>query len=90
MKLLYLWKTDPFEYEEWVELEMNKIVANSYNGDLTKTLNSKGILVDNLGVWGKKLLPEMLEIAIAKYGHWSLQELKEYKMSHGHCVQSRY
>jgi hypothetical protein len=89
-ELLYLWKTDPLQYEEWVELEMNKIVANAYQGDLTKTMNSKGILVDNLGVWGKKLLPEMLQIAIEKHGDMTTEELEEYKMSHGHCVMNKF
>lgn len=43
-----------------------------------------------MGVWGTKTLPEVLETAISKYGHFSDDELNDYKMSHGHCVKSKY
>lgn len=43
-----------------------------------------------MGVFGKKLLPEILEEAIKEFGHLTDAELKEYKMSHGHCVKSKY
>jgi 3'-phosphoadenosine 5'-phosphosulfate sulfotransferase (PAPS reductase)/FAD synthetase len=90
-ELLYLWRVWPFEYEEWVELEVNKIKANAYKGDLTKAVSQKtGKIVDNLGVWGKKLLPEMLIIAEEKYGHMTIEELEDYKMSHGHCVKNKF
>ena len=44
----------------------------------------------NLGVNGKKWLPQALQEATELYGHMTDQELNEYKMSHGHCVKSRY
>lgn len=37
-----------------------------------------------------RLLPEVLAAALAKYGHLSAEELDAHKMSHGHCVSSRY
>lgn len=77
-ELLYLYKFLPEWYYKWVELEAAKIAANTHAGD------------KNFGVWGKKLLPEKLEEAIKKYGHMTDEELKEYKMSHGHCVMSKY
>lgn len=78
-ELLYMHRTMYFWYERWVELEANKIKANSH-------IDPKR----NLGVWGTKLLPEALKIAEEKYGHLTIEELKEYKMSHGHCVKSKY
>ena len=90
-ELLYLYYKYPREYYRWVALEQAKIEKNAYQGDLTKTMSEKtGKIVDNLGVWGKKLLPEMLKEALEKYGHMSLEELEEYKFSHGHCVASKY
>jgi len=44
----------------------------------------------NCGVWATKLLPQKLKQVIEKYGHMSDAELTEYKMSHGHCVMSKY
>lgn len=78
-ELLYLYRNMPEWYHKWVELEANKIKANSH-------LDPK----KNLGVWGVKRLPEVLEEAIQKYGHMTNEELREYKMSHGHCVKSKY
>lgn len=59
-------------------LEQNKIEANLHMGD------------KNLGVWGKVLLPQKLQEVISKHGHMTDLELIEYKMSHGHCVKSKY
>jgi len=78
-ELLYLYRYDHKNYLLFVRLEQQKIDNNKHKGD------------KNLGVWGtKKLLPEMLEIAMEKYGHWTKEELEEYKFSHGHCVMSKY
>ena len=78
VELLYLHRFHRTDYEEWVELENNKIQANLHMGDR------------NLGVWGKKLLPSKLIDAQEKHGHMTDEELQEYKMSHGHCVASKY
>lgn len=76
-ELLLLFRTRPFWYNKWVELEANKIKAN---------LNVE----KNNGVWGEKLLPEVLKEAIEKHGHMTTDQLKEYRFSHGHCVASKY
>lgn len=76
-ELLFLSRYNYGWYLKWVELEANKIKANKH-------------IENNMGVWGTKLLPEALKIAEEKYGHMSYTELKEYKMSHGHCVKSKY
>lgn len=78
-ELLYLKRRMPEWFDKWVELEANKIKANAH-------VDPK----KNMGVWGNKLLPEALKIAEEKYGHMSDEELREYKMSHGHCVKSKY
>lgn len=77
-ELVWMYRFIPDVYHDWVRQERAKLENNQHKGK------------DNLGVWGKRLLPEMLKIALKKYGHWSDEELQEYKMSHGHCVASRY
>ena len=77
-ELLWLYRFYPEDYADWVRIEQNKIDANVHKGE------------KNLGVWGKKLLPQVLESAQEKYGHMTNAELEEYKMSHGHCVSSKY
>lgn len=77
-ELLWLYRFYPKEYELWVHLEKNKIQANLHAGD------------KNYGVWGRKLLPEVLEIAQQKFGDWDDERLHEYKMSHGHNLMTKY
>lgn len=78
-ELLYLYRYENKWYNLWCLLEENKIKANSHKGD------------KNLGIWGtKKLLPDMLQVAVSKFGDWDKERLIDYKMSHGHCVKSRY
>ena len=69
----------PEWFDTWVEIEANKVKANSH-------LDPK----KNMGVWGNRMLPEALKIAEEKFGHMSDEDLREYKMSHGHCVNSKY
>lgn len=78
IELLYLYKKHPDWYYKWVELEKSKIANNTHKGK------------SNLGVWGNKLLPEVLEQAKEKYGDLSLEYLQDYVMSHGHCLMSKY
>lgn len=77
-ELLWLYRFENVWYWEWVKLEADKL-------ERYKDLGNK-----NMGVWGEKTLPEVLVIATEKFGHWSDDELNEYKMSHGHCVKSKY
>lgn len=78
IELVWLYRFHPADYAEWVTIEANKLEANKDKGD------------KNLGVWGKKTLPEVLDEALKKHGHLTKRELQEYKMSHGHCVMSKY
>lgn len=77
-ELLWLYRFEPAWYNKWVVLEAAKINRFIHLKD------------KNLGVWGKKLLPEMLVEAQKRHGHMTDEALKEYKMSHGHCVKSKY
>lgn len=79
-ELLYLYRHYPEWYHRWVAIEAAKIENNKDKVSPDK----------NLGVWGKKLLPEVLIEAQEKFGHMTTEELREYKMSHGHCVASKY
>jgi hypothetical protein len=78
VELLWLYRNMPDDYEDWVNIERTKLDANLHMEDR------------NLGVWGKKTLPEVLAKAIEKHGHMSADALDDYKMSHGHCVMSKY
>lgn len=76
-EILWLYRFHPSDFYEWVELEKAKINKCSH-------------LERNLGVKGEKMLTEILEEAITEFGHWTDEQLHEYKMSHGHCVKSKY
>jgi 3'-phosphoadenosine 5'-phosphosulfate sulfotransferase (PAPS reductase)/FAD synthetase len=77
-ELLWLYRHYRADYEDWVRIERAKLDANKHMGDR------------NLGVWGKKTLPEVLAEAQKEHGHMTDAELHEYKQSHGHCVRSKY
>jgi hypothetical protein len=79
VELLYLYKSHPNWFRKWVELEQTKITNNTHMG------------VNNLSVWGNKLLlPQILEQAKDKHGDLTLKYLQDYVMSHGHCLMSKY
>lgn len=78
IELLWLYRFMPNDFEEWVELESNKVKANVHWGER------------NLGVWGKTLLPDILVRAREKHRNLTDHDLKSYKFSHGHCVMSKY
>jgi hypothetical protein len=78
VELLWLKRFYPQSLERWIQLEDAKIQNNLHKLD------------KNYGVWGKKLLPQKVLEVEAKHGHMTNDELQEYKMSHGHCVKSKY
>jgi hypothetical protein len=81
IELLWLSLNYPLDLTEWIKLEQNKI----------DRFRREGLPDDkNLGVWGRKLLPQKLEEAKARYGHMTHAQINDYKMSHGHCVKSKY
>jgi 3'-phosphoadenosine 5'-phosphosulfate sulfotransferase (PAPS reductase)/FAD synthetase len=79
VELLWLHRFYPDMYDQWVEIESNKLTEWWHLG------------VDkNLGVFGTDTLPEVLERAKKQHGHMTDEELMAYKMTHGHCVASKY
>lgn len=76
-ELLWLYRNLPDQYHCWLTCERKKI-NKSHNRAV------------NHGVKGQKLLDQILQEAIEEFGHWSNEQLDDYKMSHGHCVQSSY
>jgi 3'-phosphoadenosine 5'-phosphosulfate sulfotransferase (PAPS reductase)/FAD synthetase len=88
-ELLYIYRFQREWYDKWVELEQTKIDAKGLPEDKTKAMDSNGKIVANLGVWGKKLLPEKLEEVLEKHGHMTDDEVWKYRFSHGHCVKNK-
>lgn len=78
IELLWLYRNYPGEFEDWVQLEENKLEANKHMGK------------KNYGVFGRRTLREVLAKAEKEFGDMTDEELTEYKMSHGHCVGSAY
>lgn len=76
-ELLLLYYDYNEDYQDWVEMEANKIRANTHADR-------------NLGVFGEKLLPETLKDAQTQYAASSVDELRRHRFSHGHCVNSKY
>ena len=76
-EILYLFRFFPHKFQEWKIREAAKLEKH------------KG-KEKNLGVKGKLTLEEYLKEAIKKYGDWTDKQLIDYKMSHGHCVKSKY
>jgi 3'-phosphoadenosine 5'-phosphosulfate sulfotransferase (PAPS reductase)/FAD synthetase len=89
IELVWLYRNLPEDYTTWVAFEAAKLERCAHNGDMLHAMNAKGQIVDNMGVWGMKWLPEVLSGALKKYGEMSLEELDEYKMNHG-CNMSKY
>lgn len=83
-ELLWLYRNLPDHLKHWIKLERNK------RNKLNKSRAAGKPEEKNHGAYGKKRLIEKLREAIEKYGHWTDEELNEYKMSHGHCVRSKY
>lgn len=78
-EVLWLSRFLPEDFKEWQELEKAKI----------RHYSNKGIN-NNHGVYGKITLAEKLEKAEKLYGHWTNEQLHEYKYSHGHCIKTKY
>ena len=78
IEILWLARRLPEDFKEWVEIEAHKLAAWQHKG------------ARNLGVNGRKTLPQVLADAERRYGHMSDAELDEYRFSHGHCTASVY
>ncbi|KKO91756.1 hypothetical protein AAW12_08835 [Sphingobacterium sp. Ag1] len=78
-ELLWLYRFMPLDYYLWVFYEKKKMVKWECKGDKNHGVKGEG-----------KTLEDILEEAIKEFGHWTDEQLTEYKMSHGHCVMSTY
>lgn len=78
IELLWLARHYPKDFEAWCRFEGRKLEKFEHLGDR------------NNGVFGKKTLREVLADAERQHGHMTNEQLEEYKMSHGHCVKSKY
>lgn len=86
-ELIYLYRFHHKKWLQWVEYERKKIERDVNRGK-EKTYGVKG-------KWLSKenrpfTLVDALAEAEAKFGHYTDEQLIEYRMSHGHCVQSSY
>ena len=81
-ELVWLYRNQRTTYDKLVQLEKNKIEKVRKEGRIPENRN--------MGVFGKKRIPQVLYEALEKYGYMTDSELNEYKFSHGHCVKSKY
>lgn len=79
-EILWLYRFQRADYEEWVELEAAKIAKWEELGQEPDR---------NIGVFPGKRLPEVLEESQQLFGHLSDEELDSLKRA-GHCVASSY
>lgn len=92
IELLYLYRFMHADYLDWVEIEAVKLAKNSHMNAVEVT-DKKGRIKTvnkNYGVWGEKTLPQKMKEVLEKYGTMTDEQLRDYKMSHGHCVASKY
>lgn len=76
--LLWLWRNERPAYERWVQAEAAKLTKFKHLGSRNNT------------VWGKKTLPEILSEAQTEFGHLTDEDLNRLKLTHGHCVASKF
>jgi hypothetical protein len=77
-EILWLYRNYPDKFKDWVGMEKAKLKKFAEKGE------------KNFGVYGKITLMQKLEKAQKLYGHWTDEQLNDYKFSHGHCMKSKY
>lgn len=82
----------PADLEHWIRLEAAKL--EKYKDRYETPVLKNGLIVGtkntNYGVFGTTPLPTKVEEAKTKFSSWSDERVREYRMSHGHCVASVY
>ncbi|MBE0362231.1 hypothetical protein PULV_a4048 [Pseudoalteromonas ulvae UL12] len=94
-ELEYLRRFEPKALENWIYYEKRKLNRWSHLEavPVNKGTDDEPRIVyvnKNLGVWGKRRLPEMVSIVQEKFKNWTDDMIIDYRMSHGHCVASAY
>lgn len=87
-ELLWLYKTYPDKFDEWADYEQKKLSANineTINHGVSGKLHKNGDR-KNQAITLKELVKEYEN----KYPNVTLDQLNEFKFSHGHCVTSKY
>jgi 3'-phosphoadenosine 5'-phosphosulfate sulfotransferase (PAPS reductase)/FAD synthetase len=81
VELLWLWRQHPEEVLSWAAQERAKL----------RRCEAEGVESSrNYGVFKHRTIMQTVFDAIAQHGHMTDDELTEFKMSHGHCVQSKF
>jgi 3'-phosphoadenosine 5'-phosphosulfate sulfotransferase (PAPS reductase)/FAD synthetase len=88
-ELLWTARTMPREWSVWVALEARKLAANTHMNAVVSAKTGR-IVNKNLGVKNQDTLVAALAKAEAQYGHMTLAELDDYRMSHGHCTKTSF
>lgn len=78
IEAVWLYRNHRDRWDRWVQFEANKLAK--YEGKVER----------NMGVKGGKTLSEFLTEAMIEFAHMTDEQLDEHKMSHGHCVMSKY
>jgi hypothetical protein len=90
IEIYWLHKAWPFKFDEWVKEEQAKL-DDPLNKEATKNLGVCGKIHKEGEKKGQAVtLLDTLEMAKKKYPDITLDELTEYRYSHGHCVMSVY
>lgn len=80
-ELIWLYRNLPEHFWHWVKLERNKLNKSRADG-IPENKNN--------GPFGRITIIQKLKLSIVKYGHWSNEQIEDYKMSHGHCNKSKF
>lgn len=91
-ELEYLRRFCPEALSEWIYFERRKLDKWSHL-EAVPVVSASGkttTVNKNLGVWGKRTLPEMVAIVQKEFASWSDERIKDYRNSHGHCVSTAY
>jgi 3'-phosphoadenosine 5'-phosphosulfate sulfotransferase (PAPS reductase)/FAD synthetase len=86
LELLWMYHNYPDRFDEWVALEQKKLDAHP---DVEKNLGVSGRLHKSGERKGTAVtLLDALEEAKIKFPNATLEDLQDYKWSHGHCMSS--
>ncbi len=91
-ELEYMRRFEPQALAQWVNHEKAKLDKWQHLERIETVSNSGKIKIENknFGVWGTKYLPEMILLVKVKFVEWSDERVRDYRMSHGHCVASTF
>lgn len=91
-ELEYLRRFEPAHLSMWVDLEAAKLEKHRDKENVIVTTASGGskVVNKNYGVWGVVPLPKKITEAKERFADWSDERVREYRMSHGHCVATAY